>query len=250
MVEEGALNDPQVDEVYGLHVWNAMQPGQIGVRDGSVMANSDRFFIKVRGQGGHGGQPDATVDPIVVACNLVMSLQTIVSRNTDPIKSAVVTVGTIHGGTAPNVIPEEVSISGTCRSYDKEVQDLIIRRMTEICNGVGIAHNAKIELEYKQGYPAVVNSTLQTQKVANAATKVVGKENIKEPQLIMAAEDFAYYLEEKPGCFFFLGSAPEHSKNYVPHHCDHFDVNEDPTLAIGASVFVQLIDDLLVTNKV
>ena len=242
MIRDGCLNG--VDEIYGIHVWNYQPLGEIGVKNGPVMAAADMFNIKIKGIGGHGAAPQGTVDAIVVSSHLIQALQTIVSRNTNPIESTVVTIGQINGGHNFNIISDEVNLTGTARAYTEENRQLIKSRMIEIIKGIESTFKAKIELDYTDGYPPTVNHKKQTSNVLKAASQVVG-EKAKEPYLSMGGEDFAYYLQKTPGCFFFIGSAPNKSSLLeTPHHCSHFDMDER-ALLIGPSVYLNLIDNLL-----
>ena len=202
------------------------------------------FDIKVRGIGGHGAAPQGTVDTIVVSSHLVQALQTIVSRNTNPLESTVITVGKINGGHNFNVISEEVSMSGTARAYTEKNRKLIKQRMEEVIDGIAKTYNAEIILDYKDGYPPTINHSKPTKKVLNAANRIVG-EKAGMPYLSMGGEDFAYYLQKVPGCFFFVGSAPNEKELFeTPHHCSHFNMDEN-ALLIGSSVYLNLIDDIM-----
>jgi len=243
MINEGAIDD--VDEIYGIHLWNYQKVGEVGVKDGPIMAAADMFEIEVIGKGGHGATPHGTVDAVIVASHIVNSLQTIVSRDTNPLESTVVTVGMINGGYNFNIIADKVILKGTTRSYTKENRELIKTRMNEIIAGTEKIFNAKIRLKYKDGYPPTVNNKKCTKNVINAVSKVIG-ENSYAPYLSMGGEDFSYYLEKIPGCFFFVGSSPLDSKPLsIPHHCSHFDIDEK-SLLIGSSTFVKIIEDLLI----
>lgn len=246
MIKDGALKN--VDEIYGLHLWNYQQFGTIGVQDGPVMAAADKFTIKVLGRGGHGAAPQGTVDATIVSSHVIQALQTIVSRNTNPLESTVITIGQINGGYNFNIIADEVTLKGTSRSFTEKNRLLIKTRMKEILTGLEKAFKAKIELDYEDGYPPVINSEKQTNKVRNAVKEVAPK-GIVDPYITMGGEDFSYYLQKKPGCFFFLGSNPNKVKKInTPHHCSHFDINED-SLILGASIFVRLIErHLLIKN--
>ena len=243
MINEGVIDD--VEEIYGIHLWNYQKVGEIGVKDGPIMAAADMFEIEVIGKGGHGATPHGTVDAVIVASHIVNSLQTIVSRDTNPLESTVVTVGMINGGYNFNIIADKVILKGTTRSYTKENRELIKTRMNEIIAGTEKIFNAKIQLKYKDGYPPTVNNERCTKNVINAISKVIG-ESSYAPYLSMGGEDFSYYLEKIPGCFFFVGSSPLDSEPLsIPHHCSHFDIDEK-SLLIGASAFVKIIEDLLI----
>ena len=184
-------------------------------------------------------------DAIIVAAQIIQFLQTIVSRNTNPLESTVVTVGKINGGYNFNVIADKVTLEGTTRAYTEQNRQLIKTRMNELLDGIGSAFNAKITLNYVDGYPPVINNNDCAQKLLNAATKVVGSA-ARDPYLSMGGEDFSYFANAIPGCFFFIGSSPKDREPLsTPHHCSHFDIDEE-ALLVGANTFVQLIEDLLI----
>ena len=240
MIEDGCLD--KVDEIYGLHLWNYQLYGEVGIKDGPVMASADLFDIEVSGKGGHGATPQGTVDAIVVASNLVTMLQTIVSRNTNPLESTVLSIGKIKGGHNFNIISDKVHMSGTTRAYTEENRKMIKQRMKEVIEGVSKSFGADIKLNYKDGYPPTVNHSSQVEKVLEAASSVVAS-GAKNPYLSMGGEDFSYYLQNKPGCFFFVGSAPNENEILsTPHHCSHFNIDER-ALLVGASVYLNLIEN-------
>ena len=242
MIEDGCLDG--VDEIYGIHVWNYQPVGEVGITDGPVLAAADMFEIKIKGIGGHGAAPQGTIDAVVVASHLVQALQTIVSRNTNPLESTVVTIGTINGGHNFNIIADEVTLSGTARAYTEENRNLIKTRMAEIIDGVAKTFGAEISFDYEDGYPPTINHTDPVNKVLKAAERVVG-EKAGMPYLSMGGEDFSYYLQKIPGCFFFVGSAPNDQKLFeTPHHCSHFTMDER-ALLVGPSIYLNLVDDLL-----
>jgi len=243
MINEGVLDG--VDEIYGIHLWNYQKVGEIGVKSGPIMAAADMFEINIIGKGGHGATPHGTVDAVIVASHLINSLQTIVSRNTNPLESTVLTVGMINGGYNFNIIADKISLKGTTRSYTKKNRKMIKTRMKEIILGTEKMFGAKITLNYKDGYPPTVNDEKCTKNVVNAISKIIGKESYA-PYLSMGGEDFSYYLEKIPGCFYFVGSAPiDKEPLSIPHHCSHFDIDEN-ALLIGSSTFVKIIEDLLI----
>ena len=242
MIKDGALNN--VDEIYGLHLWNYQKYGTVGIKSGPVMAAADKFKITILGKGGHGATPQGTTDAIVVAAQTIQTLQTIVSRNTNPLESTVVTIGKINGGYNFNIIADKVVLKGTTRAYTEKNRTLIKNRMKNILKGLEKTFNAKITLEYEDGYPPVINHTGQTEKLKKSAEKI-SPNGIQEPFLSMGGEDFSYFIQKVPGCFFFLGSNPnDKSITDTPHHCSHFNINEK-ALILGSSIFVQLIEDML-----
>ena len=245
LIDDGVLDG--VDEIYGAHLWNYQKYGTIGVKSGPIMAAADLFEIIIEGKGGHGATPHGTVDAIIVASQIIQSLQTIVSRNTNPLESAVVTIGKINGGYNFNVIADKVNLKGTTRAYTENNRQLIKTRMNELLDGIGSAFNAKIILNYEDGYPPVINNDDCASKLLVAATKIVG-EGAGDPYLSMGGEDFSYFLNQIPGCFFFIGASPKDRKPLsTPHHCSHFDIDED-ALLVGTNTFVQLIEDLLINS--
>jgi amidohydrolase len=242
MIEDGCLEG--VDEIYGIHLWNYQNYGEVGVKSGPILAAADKFIITIKGVGGHGAAPQGTVDAVVVGSHLVNAFQIIVSRNIDPIESAVVTVGKFQSGNNFNIIADSAELIGTTRAYKEEVRELIFEKMEDIISGTEKMFGAKIEMDYQKGYPPTVNAESTYENLISSARKIVG-ENAKIPYLSMGAEDFSYYANEIPGCFFFVGSAPlDREPLSVPHHCSHFDIDER-ALLVGSSVFVQVIEDLI-----
>ena len=208
VLEAGAGLGPHVDEVYGAHLWSYEPLGMVGARKGAMMAGSDKFTITVRGKGGHGAAPQSTVDAVVAAATLVTALQTVVSRSVDPLEPAVLTCGTINGGYGHNIIADEVTIGGTTRAFHPSVQGVIRERMGCLCAGVGASFGARIELDYKEGYPPTVNSCeASLAAVYEAAGAVVGKDRVTGNVITCGAEDFSYFLQQRPGTFFFVGAA-------------------------------------------
>lgn len=243
MIDDGALNG--VDQIYGVHLWNYQKSGTIGIKPGPIMAAADGFEITITGKGGHGAAPQGTQDAIVISSHLIQALQTIVSRNTNPLESTVVTVGQINGGYNFNVIADNVVLNGTTRAYSEENIQLIKTRLNEIIEGTEKTFNCKIELKYMDGYPPTINDDKCAENVLQSAKKIVG-EGAGNPYLSMGGEDFSYFLHKKPGAFFFVGSAPKDREPMsTPHHCSHFDIDEN-ALLIGSSLFVQIIEDLII----
>jgi len=221
MIAEGALDG--VDAVFGLHLWQGLPTGAVACMKGAMMANADEITITVIGKGGHGSVPQVAVDPILVASHLVVSLQSIVSRNVDPLKAAVVTIGKMEGGSAHNIIPSQASLYGTVRTFDREIQSLIEKRLGEIVEATCHAFQATGVLKYDRGYPAVVNNESMTDLTLEVAKKTLGGTCIKNIDPIMGGEDFAYYLQEVPGAFLFFGMGDGMG---FPHHHPAFDIDE------------------------
>lgn len=244
MIEQGVLDDPKVDACFGLHVWQNEPVGYVLVGDGAVMAASDRFTIRIQGKGGHGAMPNHCVDPIVVGMEIVGALQTLVSREVDPTRSAVVTVGEFHAGHAPNVIPDTAEISGTVRSFDPEVRDLLERRIMELSEGVGAAMRAEVTAEYRRGVPATVNDPAMADIARQAAIEVVGEDHVRPQIPTMGGEDFSFFLEATPGCYFFVGTNNEERGLVWGHHHPRFDIDEE-ALGIGVEAMVRTVTGYL-----
>jgi amidohydrolase len=221
MIEEGALDG--VDAIFGLHLWVPLPTGKVGVVKGPMMAQPDAFRIVVKGKGGHGSMPQQTVDPILVASQIVVNAQSIVSRNIDPLKPAVVSFGTIEGGTIYNIIPGEVTLTGTVRSFESEIKDIAKKRLEEVAENTAEAMGASIEFTYEEGYPPVVNDETMANFVLGVAEQTLGKDKIADIDPVMGGEDFAYFLEEVPGTFLFLGAGDGVD---LPHHHPAFDIDE------------------------
>lgn len=221
MIEEGALED--VNAIFGLHLWQLLPIGCVGIVKGAMMAQPDKFSIVVKGKGGHGSMPHQTIDPILVASHLVVNIQSIVSRNVDPLKPAVVSFGTVNGGTIYNIIPSEVSLTGTVRSLDSSVQSLAEERLKEITETTCMAFGAAAEFQYEKGYPPLVNDEDMADFALEVARKTMGEEKIKSIDPVMGGEDFAYFLQKIPGAFLFFGIGDGME---FPHHHPAFDIDE------------------------
>jgi amidohydrolase len=240
MIEQGVLEDPHVDFVLGMHMAQQLPLGKIEARGGPVMAAADRFSAVIQGKGGHGAQPHLCVDPISVGAQIVTALQTIVGREVDPTKEAVVTVGAFIAGEASNVIPDTAELRGTLRSFDPAVREQIGRRVGEIVTGVSATHGATADYRYLPGYPPTINDPEMTAMVRDVAAAVLGEEHVSEGPLHMGAEDFSYFLEQRPGSFFFVGSSNEEKGLTWGHHHPRFDIDE-ASLAIGMEVMARTV---------
>jgi len=221
MIEEGALDD--VEAIFGLHLWQPLPTGTVGIVKGAMMAQPDQFSIVVQGRGGHGSAPQMTVDPILVASHLVVNTQSIVSRNVDPLKPVVVSFGTVNGGTIYNIIPNKVSLTGTVRTFDHKLQVLAERRLRQISEETAKTFGATAELKYEKGYPPLVNHDDMVDFVLRVAKKALGEDKIKPIDPVMGGEDFAYFLQKVPGAFFFFGMG---DGQQFPHHHPAFDIDE------------------------
>jgi amidohydrolase len=240
MVKEGVLENPRPEVVLVTHVWNDKSVGTVDVTAGPIMAAAEKWTCTVHGEGGHGAMPHQAIDPIVVASHIVTSLQTVVSRNVSPLETVVVTVGSFRGGDAFNVIPDHVDLSGTIRTYDPRVREKVLHRLGELFEGTAAAHGASADLDIEHLTPAVVNDPDVTRVVRDSAETVVGPENVSSGERTMGSEDAAYFTQEVPGCYFFLGSANTERGLDAPHHNPRFDFDED-VLPIGVAVMVEAI---------
>jgi amidohydrolase len=240
MVEQGFLQKQGVDAIFGLHTNPDLSPGQIGIRSGPLMARPDEFSIVVKGSGGHAAAPHTTVDPIVVASEIVGALQTITSRSIDPGEPVVVTVGKIEAGSAHNIIPEFARMIGTVRTFSEETAQFINQRMERIIAGITHAHGASYDFEFDPGYPALINTDWAADHVRVSSRELFGKESVLEmDQPVMAGEDFAFYLQEFPGAFFFLGTGSEESGSVYSWHHPKYNIDEQ-AFKTGAPLMASL----------
>jgi amidohydrolase len=241
MVEEGLFERFPMDAVYGLHNWPGLPAGQFAVREGPMMAANDMFEITVTGHGAHAAMPHQGIDPVVIAAHIVTSLQTIASRNVDPLAALVVSVTQIHGGDAWNVTPEQVVLRGSVRSFAPEVQALAEANIARIAKGVATAHGAEAATRYERRYPATVNSQAETRHAARIAAQVDDAGSILDGVApSMASEDFAFMLQRKPGSYIWLGAGEAHPNLHSPH----YDFN-DEILPVGASYWARLVEETL-----
>ncbi|MGN7357637.1 M20 family metallopeptidase [Paenibacillus sp. SAF-054] len=228
MIEAGVLRG--ADVIYGVHLWTPFAAGTAASAPGPLMAAADEFFIDIQGKGGHGGMPHVTVDSVVAGAALVMQLQSIVSRTVDPLRPAVVTVGTIQGGSAQNVIAESCRITGTVRTFDEETRELIRGRIEDISRWTAQTYGAEVQIDYLMGYPPLVNDEEETGRFFREAPAVFGADQVIRCEKIMPAEDFSYYLQEVPGCFMFVGAGNPEIDAIYPHHHPRFDFDESAML--------------------
>ncbi len=226
MIKDGVLNSPEVDAVIGLHLWNNLPVGQLGITNGPIFANADGYEIIVRGKGGHGALPHQTVDALVVAAEMVVALQTLVSREMTPLEPAVVTVGSFHSGSAFNIINEEAKIAGTFRTINKEAREYLQRRIRELTEGVARSMRATVDIKFTIGVPAVVNDPTITAAVREAGSTVLGSDNIVTVSPVTIADDMSEFLLAKPGCYFLMGSSNSARGLDFPHHHPRFDFDE------------------------
>ncbi|WP_158735645.1 M20 family metallopeptidase [Alteribacillus sp. YIM 98480] len=242
MIKDGCLDD--VDVIYGAHVMSNLPIGQVGVREGYAMAAYDKFEIDIFGKGGHAGMPQLGIDPVVTGSQLVNNLQQIVARRVDPMKPAVITVGSINSGQVYNVIPDTAKITGTARTIDEDTRRLVeeaIGQMTKAaCEGAG----ASFHYAYTRGYPALWNHSKEAKRLEELAKKIVAPDDVKQVPMVMGSEDFAYYVQEVPGTFFVVGGKNPEIDAVYPHHHPKFDVDERSMYLIG-KLFISAVLEYL-----
>ncbi|WP_238882308.1 M20 family metallopeptidase [Clostridium sp. YIM B02551] len=239
MIKAGALENPHVDAIIGLHVNESLRAGEIKVKKGVVNAASNPFTIKVKGKGGHGAEPHNTVDPIVIASHLVLALQPLVSREISPVNPAVVTVGSINGGFAQNVIPDEVELKGIIRTMTKEDRAYAVKRIEEISKGIASTFRGDCTIEVEESYPCLYNNDDMVDIVRTSAETIIGKENIYEQTApFMGVESFAYFAMERNAAFYFLGVGNEEKGINKPIHNALFDIDEN-ALQVGVAIQCQ-----------
>ena len=235
MIEEGVMEDPHVDASFALHMANHQPVGVITIAPGPILAAPDSFQVTIQGKGGHAASPHRAVDPIVTGAMIVNALQTIVSRNVDPVGSCVVTVGAFNAGEAFNVIPDVAKLGGTVRTLTPEMRDLAQERVTAIIENVAAAMGATVEIDYVRGYPATINDADAAALIREVATSVIGEDHVITNPPSMGGEDYAYFLLDRPGAMFQVGSKNEEKGFVWGHHHPRFDIDED-SLAIGLEV--------------
>lgn len=242
VIADGALEG--VDVIYGIHLWTPLPVGVAASKEGPLMAAADDFYIEIKGKGGHGGMPQSTVDSLVAGSALVMQLQTVVSRSVDPLRPAVLTIGTMQAGSAQNVIAESCKMSGTVRTFDEETRAEMKERVHRIVSQTGGAYGAQTEVNYIMGYPPVVNDKQETDRFFRKAVQVFGDEQVHTSPMLMPAEDFAYYLQQVPGCFMFVGAGNPDKDAIYPHHHPKFDFDED-AMQHAVKLFIAMATDYM-----
>lgn len=242
MINEGLMDG--VDYVIGQHVTSEIPAGSIGIRPGAANANSDSFFIKIFGKGGHGSAPHKSIDAIFLAVEYINLIQGIITRQTDPVKPAVITVGTINGGYRHNVIADEVRLTGTVRTQDDETQRLIREELENLLKGLCKIYHATYDFNYEVGYPVMINDDKITSIVKEVSSSIVGEKNVFQMPQRMGGEDFGYYLKRTKGSFYYLGVANESKGIVSPNHSPTFDIDED-SLLVGVDVASHIIEKLL-----
>ena len=245
MIEDGLFEKFPCDSVYGVHNMPGKEAGSFHLRPGPLMAAYDSFQIRVRGRGCHGAMPHQGLDPIVVASHIVTALQTITSRNLDPVESAVISVTQIHAGDTNNVIPDSVFMEGTTRCFKPEIRDWIETSMQRVIDGVSQALGAEVQFDYLRRYPATINHVAETEIAAKIAAEIAGEAKVtKDTPPTMGGEDFAFMLEKVPGCYLFIGNGAGQEEGSCMIHNPNYDFN-DQILPIGASYFSRLVETVL-----
>ncbi|MGL1833449.1 M20 aminoacylase family protein [Rhodocyclaceae bacterium SMB388] len=243
MIDDGLFERFPMEAVFGMHNWPGLPAGQIAVHAGAAMASADRFDITVLGHGAHAAMPHLGNDPIVAAAALVQSVQTITSRTLDPLDAAVVSTTLFHAGEAYNVIPDRAQLSGTVRAFRPEVQSIVEARLRELCAGIAAAHRVKIDIEYRRGYPPTVNTSDEAALCAEVAAALVGPEQVvTDARPSMGAEDFAYFLQHRPGCYVWIGNGPDEGGCML--HNPNYDFNDD-IIPVGGAYWVELVKRIL-----
>jgi len=245
MIAAGILDDPKPDLALALHVWNEKPLGWLGIAAGPAMAGAEIFKIKVRGKGGHGAIPHLAADPVLAAAQIVTALQSIVARNVPPLQAAVVSVCTIHGGEAFNVIPQAVELAGTIRTFEPEVREKVLERFEVIVYGLAETMGCRAEVDLQRPIPAVINQPESAARIAEVAQRIFPEATVDTRDYItMGSEDFAFILERVPGCFFFIGSANKEKGLDAGHHHPRFDFDEQ-ALPRGAALMASTVAELL-----
>lgn len=242
MLADGLFERFPVDAVFGLHNWPGIPAGEFRFIEGPAMAAVDLVIITVRGKGGHGAKPHEAVDPIVAASALVMALQSIVARNVDPLETAVITVGSIHGGTMPTVIPDSVELQATVRTFSAAVRDTIRARIKALAESIAASHGATAEVYYPEGFPAVINDVYATAFARRVAVEAFGAERVGELKPLLVSEDFAFMLEKQAGSYLFVGNGDS-----ADLHSPRYDFN-DAVIEPAARYWVRLVEEYLRAN--
>jgi hippurate hydrolase len=237
MVDDGMMDRFGIQEVYGMHNMPGLPVGEFSIRSGALMAATDEFNVKIEGLGSHAAFPQGAIDPVLIATQMVQALQSVVSRNVDPLESAVLSVTAINAGKAFNVIPQNATFLGTVRTLTPEVRDLVEKRLKEIVNGFAAAHGASVEINYKRGYPVTYNHDAQSEFAGKIAKEIVGENKVNTEQTpVMGGEDFSFMLEERPGAFIFMGNG-----DTANLHHEEYDFN-DEAIPVGCSYWAKLVE--------
>ncbi len=245
MIRDGVLENPHVDQTLALHLWNEQPLGWIGVAPGPVLAGAELFAVKLDGKGGHGASPHLTVDPVVAAAEIIGALQTIVSRNVAPLQSAVISVTTVHSGTAFNVIPQTAELTGTIRTFDHDVRAMVLERFQQVIESMARALGCQVQIEVKRVTPALINNASLAARLQETARRVLPTNTLDTSgYLTMGAEDMAFMQERLPGCYFFVGSNNKEKHLDYGHHHPKFDFDEE-ALPSAAALMAAAATELL-----
>jgi amidohydrolase len=239
MIEQGVLQNPTVDTAFGLHLNTGIPVGSLALRACNMMACMDSFTITIRGKGGHAASPEGGVDAMLMSAQLISALQSLISKEVSPSTPLVLHVGTIHGGSAFNIIAERVELKGTVRTHDNELRNSMPERINRVAKGVTEALRGSHELDYQFGYPPVVNDSAMVELVKHVGIQVVGAEQVLEISPVMMSDDMGFFLEEVPGCYFFVGAGNAEKGFNQPHHNPRFDFDEE-ALVVGARVMSRI----------
>jgi len=240
MVKDGMMDRFGIEEVYGMHNYPGLPVGSFALRPGPLMASADRLYIDIEGLGGHAARPHVSIDTVLVGAQLINQIQSVVSRNVDPLESAVVSICQFHAGTADNIIPQTAKLSGTARSLSPKVRDLLEKRLHEIVEGTAKLYGAKAKLTYKRDYPVTVNHERQTAFAAEVAKEVVGKDRVDINMApVMGAEDFSFMLEARPGAFIFVGNGDSAGLHHPAYNFN------DEAIPVGSTYWVKLVETAL-----
>jgi len=242
MIEEGALHDPEVSRIFGMHLWNNLPYGKAGIKAGALMASVDEFQIHIQGRGGHGAMPHQTSDAVLALGHVITALQSIVSRRIDPREAVVLSIGRVSAGSAHNIIADSAVLSGTVRSFNPEVRKRLPALVEEVAASAAAICGAKTELSWTALYPATINDAEAACDLASAASHVLGSENIVDYETTMASEDMSYFLNAVSGCYYFLGSANAELGQNKPHHHPRFDFDER-AMACALAVYVRYLEE-------
>jgi hippurate hydrolase len=240
MINDGLMERFRIEEVYGMHNFPGLPVGQFSIRPGALMAAADQVTIEIEGRGGQAARPHLTIDPVLIGAQIVNQIQSVVSRNVDPLQSAVVSICMFRAGTADNIIPQTAQLRGTARSLTPEIRELLEKRLHEIVEGIARAHDAIAKLTYTRGYPVTRNHDRQTAFAASVAAEVAGRERVEvNMPPVMGAEDFSFMLEARPGAFIFVGNGDS-----AGLHHQAYDFNDD-AIPVGTSYWVRLVETAL-----
>ncbi|HSJ66200.1 MAG TPA: M20 family metallopeptidase [Anditalea sp.] len=239
MIKDGALQNPNPSSIIGQHVMPLIDVGKVGFRKGMYMASTDELYLTVKGKGGHGAMPENLIDPVLISAHIIVALQQVVSRRASPKTPSVLSFGRVEAMGATNIIPNEVKIQGTFRTLDEKWRKDAHLAMTKIAEGIAEGMGGSVDFEVRNGYPFLVNEPELTERAQNAAIDYLGKENVQELDIWMAAEDFSYYTQEMPGCFYRLGIRNEAKGITAGVHTPNFNIDED-ALEVGAGLMAYI----------